>query len=114
MTTWDKLMRSGRRLAGDVQASVARARLEGERRLLQRQHRAAAERLGERAWELARAGDLDPTPLRAEIADVDRLLGEIAAKVAEIEDLRDEDTDTAPPPPSRPTGWEDADRFFRS
>ncbi len=114
MTRWDNLMRSGRRLAGDVRASVARARIEGERRLLQRQHRSAAERLGERAWELARAGDLDPTPLRAEIDDVDRLLAEIAAKVAEIDELRDEGPDSGPPPPTAPTGWEDAERFFRT
>jgi hypothetical protein len=113
MAMWDNLARSGRRLAGDLQASVVRARLEGERRLLQRQHRAAAERLGERAWELTRSGELDPSPLRAEIADVDRILDEIAAKVAEIEGVRDDDSGPPAEAPAKPTGWEDADRFFR-
>lgn len=113
MATWEDLARTGRRLAGELQGSVVRARLEGEKRLLQRQHRAAAERLGERAWELTRSGELDAGPLRAEIADVDRALDEIAAKVAEIEALRDEGSAGDDPPVQKPTGWEGADRFFR-
>ena len=112
MARWEDLARTGRRLAGELQGSVVRARLEGEKRLLQRQHRAAAERLGERAWELTRSGELDPAPLRAEIADVERVLDEIAAKVAEIDALRDDDSPPADPPSGRPTGWEGADRYF--
>ncbi len=94
------------RLAGDVQMSLRRARVEGERRLLQRQHRTALEELGRRAYELVRAGELPEGPLSAEIAAVEGKLIEIEAKVTEIDEMRsDDERETgdaaAPEDPSR-------------
>jgi len=138
MSVLDNLARQANRLAADVQTSLRRARVEGERRLLQRQHRTALEELGERAYELVRAGRLPEEPLAPEIAAVEAKLMEIEAKVAEIEDLRGEEeagegpvggaAETAAEDPSRTAfpmvgdgpakpgpgpGWEAADRFFR-
>ena len=56
MTVLDSLAKQANRLASDVQTSLKRARVEGERRLLQRQHRAALEELGERTYELVKVG----------------------------------------------------------
>lgn len=134
MTVLDTLAKQAGRLATDVQASLKRARLEGERRLLQRQHRAALEDLGERAYELVRAGGLPEEPLAPELAEVESKLMEIEAKMAEIETLRVEgegedeerpdashaafpmvgDEDSTPPAGGgRGTGWEAAERFFK-
>ncbi len=138
MSVLDKLTRQAGRLANDVQASLKRARIEGERRLLQRQHRAALEELGERAYELVRTGALPEEPLAPEIAAIESKLMELEAKVAEIDGLRDgaNDADEGPPEaasdvPSATTsptaagtsalpkqagpgpGWDAADRFFR-
>jgi hypothetical protein len=142
MSVLDNLTRQAGRLANDVQASLKRARVEGERRLLQRQHRAALEELGERAYELVRTGALPEEPLAPEIATIESKLMELEAKVAEIDALRDGDDsppepagDTAPgpaatdaPTPTFPAvdgqddppkvagagpGWDAADRFFR-
>ena len=52
MSVVDQLARQASRFANDVQVSLRRARVEGERRLLQRQHRAALEDLGLRTYEL--------------------------------------------------------------
>jgi chromosome segregation ATPase len=134
MTVLDNIAKQANRLATDVQASLKRARVEGERRLLQRQHRAALEELGERAYELVRAGALPEGPIAAEVAAVEAKLMEIEAKVAEIDELRTEDEEeapdaagTAPEDPSRTAfpmvgdaprapgpgpGWEAAERFF--
>ena len=133
MTVLDSIAKQANRLATDVQMSLKRARVEGERRLLQRQHRAALEELGERAYELVRAGSLPEEPLATEVAAVESKLMEIEAKVAEIESLRTEEggggeatgptpedpSRTAFPmvesPPGKPTpgpGWEAAERFF--
>jgi hypothetical protein len=87
----DTLAKQASRLATDVQVSLKRARVEGERRLLQRQHRTALEELGERAYELVRAGTIPEDPLAPEIAAVESKLMEIEAKVAEIDGLRGED-----------------------
>jgi hypothetical protein len=139
MSVVDQLARQASRLANDVQSSLRRARVEGERRLLQRQHRAALEELGTRAYELVRAGDLPEEPLAAELAAVDRKLIELDAKEQEIADLQAEEAASAEEPAAdavdtafpmmgtsssggpdspRPTnpgpGWEAADRFFRS
>ncbi len=128
MTVLDSLAKQANRLAADVQASLKRARVEGERRLLQRQHRAALEELGERAYELVRAGQLPEEPLAAEIAAVESKLMEIEAKVTEVESLRtDEDApdddpsrdafpmvDDKPSEPGPGPGWEAAERFFKS
>jgi hypothetical protein len=127
MTVLDSLAKQANRLASDVQTSLKRARVEGERRLLQRQHRAALEELGERAYELVRAGQLPEEPLAAEISAVESKLMEIEGKVAEVDSLRDEEEAAAHDPsrdafpmvgdaPGEPTpgpGWEAADRFFK-
>lgn len=139
MTVLDSIAKQANRLATDVQMSLKRARVEGERRLLQRQHRAALEELGERAYELVRAGSLPEEPLATEIGAVESKLMEIEAKVAEVESLRTDEegqgggdggdgpkatqeedpSRTAFPmvdaPPAKPTpgpGWEAAERFF--
>jgi hypothetical protein len=136
MTVLDSIAKQANRLASDVQMSLRRARVEGERRLLQRQHRAALEELGERAYELVRSGELPEEPLATEIGALESKLMEIEAKVAEIESLRtDEEEDGegggdaggAPADPSRAAfpmvgddapargpgpGWEAAEKFF--
>lgn len=127
MTVLDNLAKQANRLATDVQTSLRRARVEGERRLLQRQHRAALEELGERAYELVRSGQLPEAPLAAEIAAVESKLMEIEAKVTEVESLRGDEEAPADDPsrdafpmvgdaPAEPTpgpGWEAAERFFK-
>ena len=135
MTVLDSIAKQANRLATDVQLSLKRARVEGERRLLQRQHRAALEELGERAYELVRAGQLPEAPIATEVAAVESKLMEIEAKVAEIDALRTEEEqaaagdDGAPsadeasrtafpmvdPPSARGgpgPGWEAAEKFF--
>lgn len=96
MSVIDSLTNKAGRLAGDVQMSLKRARVEGERRLLQRQHRAALEELGLRAYELVRAGELPEDPLATEVAAVEGKLIEIEAKVTEIEETRAAEDDDAP------------------
>ena len=127
MTVLDSLAKQANRLASDVQTSLKRARVEGERRLLQRQHRAALEELGERTYELVKSGEMPQGPVAHEIGAVELKLMEIEAKVAEVEGLRDEEEAAADDPsrdafpmvgdePSEPTpgpGWEAADRFFK-
>ncbi len=130
MTVLDSIAKQANRLATDVQTSLKRARVEGERRLLQRQHRAALEELGERAYELVRAGTIPEEPLAAEVGAVESKLMEIEAKVSEIESLRGDEEETPPdagdasrtafpmvgdeaPQGSGPgPGWEAAERFF--
>lgn len=139
MTVLDNIAKQANRLATDVQTSLKRARVEGERRLLQRQHRTALEELGERAYELARSGAMPEGPLAPEIAAVEAKLMEIEAKVAEIDSLRTEEEEstaaaTAADDPSRAAfpmvgeggsggdgdrrpggpgpGWEAAEKFF--
>lgn len=75
------------RLAASLHQSVRRARLEGERRVLQRQHRAAVEALGTRVVLLVRDGTLEGAPIGPEVATVEAKLMEIDAKTAEIEGL---------------------------
>jgi hypothetical protein len=130
MTVLDTLAKQANRLATDVQTSLKRARVEGERRLLQRQHRTALVELGERAYELVRAGTLPEEPLAAEVAEVESKLMEIEAKVAEIDSLRSEEdegragaedasrtafpmVDGSPAEPTPGPGWEAAERFFK-
>ncbi|MGE0026733.1 MAG: hypothetical protein AB7O78_02025 [Thermoleophilia bacterium] len=139
MAVLDSIAKQANRLASDVQMSLRRARVEGERRLLQRQHRAALEELGERTYELVRAGKVPEEPLATEIAAVESKLMEIEAKVAEIDSLRtDDEADAGPadddqptattptdpsraafpmvggdaPPPGPGPGWEAAEKFF--
>jgi len=91
MRVIDSLTTRAGRIAGDLQDSLRRARVEGERRLLQRQHRAALEELGLKAYELAKAGGLPEEPIAAEVAAVEGKLIEIEAKVSEIDALRRDD-----------------------
>jgi hypothetical protein len=143
MSVFDNLTRQAGRLANDVQSSLKRARVEGERRLLQRQHRAALEELGERTYELVRTGVIAEEPVAAEMAGIESKLMELEAKVAEIDALRDGDAPTESPDGSAWSGagagdsaraatrtaesdqesegssspgpgWEAAERFFRS
>jgi hypothetical protein len=130
MQVLDSLAKQANRLATDVQTSLKRARVEGERRLLQRQHRTALEELGERAYELVRSGALPEEPIAAEVAAVESKLMEIEAKVAEVDSLRseEEEAQAADEDPSRTAfpmvdgspseagpgpGWEAAERFFK-
>ncbi|WP_217913540.1 hypothetical protein [Miltoncostaea marina] len=135
MTVLDNIAKQANRLATDVQMSLKRARVEGERRLLQRQHRAALEELGERAYELVRAGELPEGPIATEVAAVESKLMEIEAKVAEIDALRTEEEQAAAGDGDAPSaeeasrtafpmvdapasgggpgpGWEAAEKFF--
>jgi predicted transcriptional regulator len=93
MRVIDSLTNKAGRIAGDLQGSLRRARVEGEKRLLQRQHRAALEDLGLRVYELVKAGDLPEEAIAAEVAAVEGKLIEIEAKVTELEEIRpDEET----------------------
>lgn len=91
MNVLDAITSRAGRLAGEMQGSLKRARIEGERRMLARQHRTALEELGLRAYELVKAGELPDTGLTAEVAAVEAKLIEIEGKVAEIDDLRPAD-----------------------
>ncbi|MDX6647848.1 MAG: hypothetical protein QOK40_3575 [Miltoncostaeaceae bacterium] len=138
MPVLDTLAKQASRLATDVQLSLKRARLEGERRLLQRQHRQTLEELGERVYELVRAGKLPEGGLGPELSAVESKLMEIQAKLSEIESLRLDDEgapgggdggpDAAFPMVDRASdagggggvsgggpgpGWEAAERFFK-
>ena len=64
MTVLDSLAKQANRLASDVQASLKRARVEGERRLLQRQHRAALEELGSGPTSSSRPAGSPPSRSR--------------------------------------------------
>ena len=139
MSVFDTIANQAGRLVEEVQTSVKRARIEGERRLLQRQHRTALETLGERTYELVRAGRLSEQELEPELAEVERRLMEMEAKVTELDELRDEEEGGAPaaeedaPPPKDAAstafpmvdatppaesgagpGWDAAGRFFAS
>lgn len=127
----DGLTKQANRIVDDVQSSLKRARTEGERRLLLRQHRTALETLGERTYELVSAGRLPGDLLGPEIAEVENKLMEIEAKVGEIEGLRpdasgdespeEDPTDAAFPMLSEDEGsngtgagpgWDATKRFF--
>lgn len=105
MRVIDSLTNKAGRFAGDLQDSLKRARIEGEKRLLQRQHRSALEDLGLRVYELVKAGDMPEDAIAAEVAAVEGKLIEIEAKVTEIEDLRPpEGEDDASPAPEDGSG----------
>lgn len=129
MALFDSLARQAGRVAGDVQISIKRARLDGERRLLQRAHRTALESLGVRTLELVREGRLDEALVAPQVAEVEAALMEIDAKAGEIDALRS----SGPEPDAASgdsrqqdrraigagsveqaakTGWEAAERFF--
>jgi hypothetical protein len=112
MSVFDSIQQGAAQVTGKVQSSVVRARLEAERRLLGRQHRAALETLGQRAYELVRTGALPAEPLAAEVQAVDERLDEIEAKLAEIDELREQGPDGDDSKPSGGPGWEAADDYF--
>lgn len=91
MSVFDAVKGTAGRLAGDVQLSLRRARLEGERRVLQRQHRSTLEALGARAYELTKGEGLSASALAPEVAAVEAKLMEIDAKTVEISALRASD-----------------------
>ena len=70
------------RMAHDMRGSVHRARVEGEKRVLERRHRRALAALGARAYALAREGDIPAHALAAEIAEVDARLADVQAACA--------------------------------
>jgi len=71
---------SAGRVAHDVRESVHRARVEGEKRVLERRHRRALAALGARARDLAREGDsIAVQALADEIAEVDARLADVQA-----------------------------------
>ena len=127
MALFESIARQAGRLVGDVQVSVKRARLEGERRVLQRAHRNALETLGEGAYDLAKAGKLPDGLLATPVAAVERKLIELDANRGEIDGIRDADEsasrgdsrDNSAPDKTNGAGhgagagWEAADRFFR-
>jgi hypothetical protein len=76
------------RIAGDVQTSVRRARLEAERRTLERRRRHALTELGRRTAELVAAGSLPDDALGPELATVNDVTMLLAAHDAEIAALQ--------------------------
>jgi hypothetical protein len=87
MSVFAKVSDTANRLTGGVQQSVRRARLEGERRVLQRQHRAALEELGRRVVALAQAGGPADERVSPEMATIEAKEMEIEAKSSEIDAL---------------------------
>lgn len=85
MSLISKISDTAGRLAGDVTQSVRRAKLEGERRVLERQHRAALQRLGEQVIARVRSGELSDAGIGPEVADVEAKRMEIDAKAAELQ-----------------------------
>lgn len=73
-------------MAGDVRQSVHRARMEGEKRVMERRHRAALAALGARAYALAKEGRIPADALADEIADVDARQADMAAARAATAD----------------------------
>ena len=96
MSKFDSVTRQAGRVAGGLQQSMRRARLEGERRVLQRQHRATLEALGRRAYELAASGRVPTGDLAPELAAVEAKLMEIDAKTVEIDALREPEEGSDP------------------
>ena len=75
------------RVAHDVRGSVHRARIEGEKRVLERRHRHALQALGARAYALAKEDALTADALSDEIADVDLRLADVqAARAVQAEE----------------------------
>lgn len=123
MSIVETISRNAGRIAGDVQLSLKRARLEGERRLLLRDHRAALETLGTRVMTLAQGGDVEIADIAAEMSAVNDRAAEVAAKQAEIDAIRadaGDATESRPRPeiesggqaPAAGPGWDAAKRFF--
>ena len=67
------------RVAHDMRGSVHRARLEGEKRVLERRHRQALAALGARAYALSQEGALTADALAPEIAEVEARMAAVRA-----------------------------------
>lgn len=89
MSVFSTVIRTARRVVGDVHQSARRAKLDGELRILRRQHRAALEQLGDRVVELVRAGELPDAAIGPELANVETKLMEIDAKTSALDDEGD-------------------------
>lgn len=74
------------RMAGEMRQSVHRARVEGEKRVMERRHRAALVALGARAYALAKEGRIPADALADQIAEVDARQADMAATRAAVED----------------------------
>lgn len=94
MSVFSTVTRTARRVVGDVQQSVRRAKLDGDLRVLRRQHRAALEQLGDRVVELVRAGELPGAAIGPELANVEAKLMEIDAATSTLDDGDDPQTDS--------------------
>ncbi len=77
-------------MAGDVRGQVSRARLEGERRVTERRHRAALTALGARAYALAKEGRLPTHDLADQIAEVDARTVDLEAVRAGADEADDQ------------------------
>ncbi len=89
MSIFRSVTSSAGRVAHDMRGSVHRARLEGEKRVLERRHRQALAALGARAYALSKDGRLTAEALAPEIAEVDARLDDVRAARA---DQAQEDT----------------------
>jgi hypothetical protein len=109
------------RLASDVQRSLRRARLEAERKLLQRKRAAALTRLGERVDQLVAEGTLPRSGLELELGTLEAAVSEISASDSAIQALRStEEHGSGAGEQAGPggrggagPGWEAAARFFK-
>lgn len=91
MALFDGLTERAGRLAGDVQVSLKRARLEGDRRILQRAHRGTLEALGARVYECVQSGQIPDDLFASEYAAVESKSMEIAANAEETKSVRARD-----------------------
>ena len=106
MSLLDQLNQHANRLVDEVQGSLRKARAEGERRLILRQHRAALEELGERAYSLIRSGELQTDLLDPEVAWALLIIPVlevqvVESKLAELE-AKSRELDAASTPPEAP------------
>jgi hypothetical protein len=111
MSLFGKLNDGASQVLDEVQASMSRAKLEAERRMLSRHHRSSLEALGQRTYELVKTGALPAEPLAPEIAEVDEKLDGIEEKLAQIDVLKDREARSGSAPSGGP-GWDAADDYF--
>jgi len=117
------LSRGAGRLASEVLLSLRRARLETERKLLQRKRGAALTRLGERVHQLVEDGGLPRAGLESELGTLEAALAEISANDGALASLRatperelaagEGQADSNGGTGGAGPGWEAAARFFK-
>jgi hypothetical protein len=123
MPTINTLSRGAGRLASEVLRSLRRARLEAERKLLQRKRGAALTRLGERVHQLVEHGGLPRSELESELGMLEAALAEISANDSAIAALHatlergraagEGQADSNGGTGGAGPGWEAAARFFK-